>query len=155
VQFAIEPVEIELSSDAFQRVAFSVDHALKEYRRFDLNASDSSDDELPAKRFDLNDSDPSDDESPDIGRLSMLQGGPYSQDTGQATVTDEDNEEIAAVKAAKARRRHGAIVWRDIVTGVLRRDGPGSNEQAVRDTFEEFVGQTSTSPFLFVSGCGR
>ena len=58
-------------------------------------------------------------------------------------------------EAPETRRRHGAIVWRDIVTGVLRRDGPGSNEQAVRDTFEEFVGQTSTSPFLFVSGCGR
>jgi hypothetical protein len=55
----------------------------------------------------------------------------------------------------ETRRRHGAIVWRDIVTGVLRRDGPGSNEQAVRDTFEEFVGQAATSPFLFVSGCGR
>jgi hypothetical protein len=52
-------------------------------------------------------------------------------------------------------RRHGAIVRRDIVTGVLRRDGPGSNEQAVRDALEEFVGQTSTSPFLFVSSCGR
>ena len=52
----------------------------------------------------------------------------------------------------ETRWRHGAIVWRDIVTGVLRRDGPGSNEQAVCDTFEEFVGQTSTSPFLFVSG---
>ena len=55
----------------------------------------------------------------------------------------------------ETRRCHGAIVWRDIVTGVLRRDGPGSNEQAVRDTFEEFVGQTSTSPFLLVSGRGR
>jgi hypothetical protein len=53
--------------------------------------------QLPAKRFDLNDSDPSDDESPVVGRLSMLQGGPSSQDTGQATVTDEDDEEIAGV----------------------------------------------------------
>jgi hypothetical protein len=52
-------------------------------------------------------------------------------------------------------RRHGAIVRRDIVAGVLRRDGPGSNEQAVRDALEEFVGQTSASPFLFVSSCGR
>jgi len=73
---------------------------------FDLNASDSSDDEPPTTRFDLNDSDPSDNESPVVGRLSMLQGGPSSQDTGQATVTDEDDENItiAAVKAAKAAR---------------------------------------------------
>jgi hypothetical protein len=114
VQFPIEPVEIELSSDAFQRVAFSIDHALKEYRRFDLNASDSLDDELPAKRFDLNDSDPSDDESPDIGRLSMLRGGPSSQDAAAVAKAAADAAADAAAairstkKAAKAARTAAA-----------------------------------------------
>jgi hypothetical protein len=85
VQFAIQPVEVDLSPNAFQRVAFGVDHALKEFRRFDLNASDSSDDEPPTKRFDLNDSDSSGDESPDVGRLSMLQGGPWPSTTRHLT----------------------------------------------------------------------
>jgi len=35
VQYAIEPVEVDLSPNSFQRVAFGVDHALKEFRRFD------------------------------------------------------------------------------------------------------------------------
>jgi hypothetical protein len=55
----------------------------------------------------------------------------------------------------ETRRRDGASVWRDIVAGVLRRDGLGSNEQAVCDTFEEFVSQTTTGPLLLVSRRGR
>ena len=67
-------------------------------------------------------------------------------------VTDRSED---ADETPETRWRHGASIWRDIVAGVQHRDGPGGNEQAVRDAFEEFVGQTSTSPFLFVSSCGR
>jgi hypothetical protein len=110
MQFTVESLKVDLPNNEFQSGVYEVLDALVEFRRltFDLNNSDSSDDEflVKRKRFDLNDSDSSDDESPGVGRLSMLQGGPSSQDIGQATVTDEADNNIvtAAVKAANAAR---------------------------------------------------
>jgi len=74
---------------------------------------------------------------------------------GLVDAVEVTNRSEDADETSEARRRHGESVQMDAVAGVLHRDGPGGNEQAVRDALDEFVGQTSTSPLLLVSSCSR